>query len=52
MPGMGRQRRDGRHGTMPAAPQWMMVPRCTIKMEKCTGGMKITCTCDDAMSAP
>ena len=26
-----------------------MVPRCTIKMEKCPGGMKITCTCDDKM---
>ena len=29
----------------------MMVPRCTMKIEKCTGGMKITCTCDDATSA-
>ena len=27
-----------------------MVPRCTFKMEKCTGGMKITCTCDDQMA--
>ena len=27
-----------------------MVPRCTIKIEKCTGGMKITCTCDDKMA--
>jgi hypothetical protein len=25
----------------------MMMPRCTMKMEKCDGGMKLTCTCDD-----
>src|SRR5947209_18622708 len=29
----------------------MMVPRCTMKMEKCDGGMKVTCTSDDKMSA-
>jgi hypothetical protein len=40
----------GNTGTMPGAPAMMMVPRCTLKMEKCTGGMKITCTCDDKMS--
>ncbi|MBI2825119.1 MAG: hypothetical protein HYX69_10575 [Planctomycetia bacterium] len=27
-----------------------MVPRCTMKMEKCSGGMKIHCKCDDEMS--
>ena len=26
----------------------MMIPRCTMKVEKCTGGMKITCSCEDA----
>src|SRR5262245_42319304 len=31
-------------------PGMVMVPRCKIKMEKCTGGMKITCTCDDKMA--
>ena len=36
---------------MPVGPNYLMVPRCTMKMEKCPGGMKITCTCDDAMSA-
>ena len=41
----------GGTATMPTTPQWMMVPRCTMKMEKCKGGMKITCTCDDKMSA-
>ena len=29
------------------APNMVMVPRCTMKMEKCTGGMKVTCKCDD-----
>ncbi|MFO0891012.1 MAG: hypothetical protein U0790_17945 [Isosphaeraceae bacterium] len=38
-------------GTMPMAPQMMMVPRCTMMMEKCQGGMKITCKCDDPTSA-
>ena len=35
----------GSPSTMPSP--WMMVPRCTMKFEKCTGGMKITCSCDD-----
>src|SRR5947209_5837168 len=35
---------------MPGGPNMMMVPRCTLTMEKCTGGMTITCSCDDAMS--
>lgn len=26
---------------------WLMVPRCTVKVEKCQGGMKVTCSCDD-----
>ncbi len=36
-------------GTMPGpmAPNMVMVPRCAMKVEKCAGGMKITCTCDD-----
>lgn len=32
---------------MPTGAQWLMIPRCTMKVEKCNGGMKITCTCDD-----
>ena len=40
----------GTTGSMPSTTNWMMVPRCTIKMEKCTGGMKMTCSCDDAMA--
>jgi hypothetical protein len=29
---------------------WLMVPRCTLKVEKCKDGMKITCSCDDKTS--
>ena len=27
-----------------------MVPRGTLKVERCTGGLKITCSCDDKMA--
>ena len=44
MPGMG--------GSMPAANMnMMMIPRCTMQMEKCEDGMKIMCMCDDQMAA-
>src|SRR6476659_1926310 len=36
---------------MPGVGNMMMVPRCTITMEKATGGMKILCKTDDKMSA-
>jgi hypothetical protein len=37
--------------TSPTMPgNWMMVPRCTMKFEKCQGGMKIHCVCDDQMA--
>ena len=41
MPGMGTMMQGAMGGTatMPASPQWMTVPRCTMKMEKCKGGM-------------
>ena len=29
---------------------YLMVPRCTMKFEKCSGGMKLLCSCDDAMA--
>lgn len=45
MPAMGSP--AGMPASVPTGGQWLMVPRCTMKMEKCTGGMKITCTCDD-----
>ena len=50
MAGLGAPGAMGAPATMPGGPSMMMVPRCTITMEKCTGGMKITCTCDDPMA--
>ena len=35
----------------PASMNMMMVPRCTIKFEKCEGGMRIDCVCEDKVSA-
>ena len=46
MPGMG----SGMPAATPAM-SGMMIPRCTMKMEKCTGGMKISCSCDDKMAS-
>ena len=52
MAGMGMPTMGGpAMGPSTMAPNMMMVPRCTMKMEKCTGGMKITCSCDDKMAA-
>jgi hypothetical protein len=34
----------------PATSNWLMVPRCTFKFEKCQGGVKIHCVCDDPMA--
>lgn len=34
----------------PSMPNFMMVPRCTMKIEKCKEGMKMTCSCDDAVA--
>ena len=31
-------------------PNWLMVPRCTFKVEKHSGGMRITCSCEDQMA--
>jgi hypothetical protein len=45
MPGMGMPMT----GSMPSMPT-MMVPRCKVTMEKCTGGMKINCVCDDKVA--
>lgn len=38
-------------GTMSSGTNMLMVPRCTFKMEKVNGGLKITCTCDDKTAA-
>jgi hypothetical protein len=40
----------GQAATQPAGPMagnWCMVPRCEIKAEKCTGGLKLHCHCED-----
>jgi hypothetical protein len=53
-PGMGMPSFGSPAVTSPAgvsgAANWMMVPRCTFKVEKCTGGFKVTCTCDDKLA--
>src|SRR5262249_17779193 len=46
MPGTGM----GAPSAMPTAVNMMMGPRCTLKMEKCRGGMKMTCTCEDKVA--
>ena len=51
MPGTGVPGMGSPVGTpvgMPTTPSWVMVPRCTFKVEKVQGGMKITCSCKDA----
>ncbi len=47
MPMMGRMGMSSEAGSMPG----MMIPRCTMKIEKCPGGMKMTCMCDDKTAA-
>ena len=45
MPAMGA---TGMGMQMPAGGMnMMMIPRCTMKMEKCKGGMKMMCTASD-----
>jgi hypothetical protein len=36
---------------LPSSTNWLMVPRCTLKLEKCQGGLKLTCSCDDKMAS-
>jgi hypothetical protein len=40
----------GLPGLSPASSNWLMVPRCTFKFEKCQGGLRIHCICDDPMA--
>ena len=51
-PTMGMQTMmPGMSSAMPAANMnMMMIPSCTMKMEKCDGGMKMMCMSDDAMA--
>lgn len=54
MPGMGVAGMGaptvGTPASMPVGVNFMMVPRCTYRFEKCAGGMKIHCVCDDKMA--
>ena len=52
MPGMGMPGMSPMPGmgTAPMAPNMMMVPRCRMTVEKMSGGMKMTCVCDDAVA--
>ncbi len=49
VPGVG-QTGMGMPAVSPATSNWLMVPRCTFKFERCQGGMKVTCVCDDQMA--
>ena len=35
---------------LPAAANFLMVPRCTYKVEAIKGGMRITCACEDKVA--
>jgi len=49
MPGMGTSPMQG--ATTPMGGNWLMVPRCTWKIEKVQGGLKWTCSCEDKLAA-
>jgi hypothetical protein len=34
----------------PASANWCVLPRCKVKFEKCTGGFKIHCKCEDEIA--
>ena len=55
MPGMGVPTMGMGTPTMGAptttpVSNYLMVPRGHLKFEKCSGGMKVTCSCDDKMA--
>jgi hypothetical protein len=53
MPGLGAGMGAAALGTpagMQAGTGWLMVPRCTFKVETCQGGMKIHCACEDKVA--
>lgn len=49
--GMGMNTMPGMGMGMGQAPGMMMVPKGSITVERCDGGMMMNCVCDDAMSA-
>jgi hypothetical protein len=48
-PGVGTPTVGSPTGTQ-VGTNWMMVPRCTFKVEKHQSGVKFTCHCDDKMA--
>jgi hypothetical protein len=34
----------------PATANWCVLPRCSVEFEKCTGGFKIRCRCEDEVA--
>ena len=49
MPAMGMPSMPSQAPNM-SGMNMMMIPSCTIKMEKCEGGMRMMCHCEDAMA--
>jgi hypothetical protein len=49
VPGVGTPT-VGSPSVVPTSSNWLMVPRCTFKFEKCQGGFKVYCSCDDKMA--
>ena len=47
MTGMGPQ---GMPTGMPTAANYCVLPRCDMKFEKCAGGFKIKCSCEDEVA--
>jgi hypothetical protein len=50
MTGMGTQVGAPGVGTVGMPTNMMMVPRCKMTFEKCQGGMKVNCVCDDQVA--
>jgi hypothetical protein len=40
----------GTHPGMQTSTNWLVVPRCTFKVEPCQGGLRITCACEDKVA--
>ncbi|MBI2827036.1 MAG: hypothetical protein HYX69_20360 [Planctomycetia bacterium] len=50
-PGYGSPALGGQPSpTSAPGTNWCVVPRCELKVEKCQGGMKIHCKCDDEVA--
>jgi hypothetical protein len=50
LPGLGTHQGVGAPTGLTGTSGYLMVPRCHLKFEKCQGGMKIHCTCEDKMA--